>query len=279
MSLLKWKELAKSKSELGNKINYVHDTITKRRISQKTNQESLVKAFQPVTSRLDDIVVSNLRIPKRKQRVKKGEVPDYGIDIDDEVEDMGLDNLFSQAISPQQEKQLVPKPPTYEESLKDLMEGKKNIYVGPQYLPEEPMDLPPEYDNEDEVDYRIDDEDLTKEILEELELTNYESIDKIINQPEMTPKKTTAYLNKILNEAKHVENQMRGYRTDITKKYNKGLISEAEKQIRNKRIDNTKGVFVGRPAVIGQQCCACECVCVMCVENMADSLNKVCSLC
>ena len=42
---------------------------------------------------------------------------------------------------------------------------------------------------------------------------------------------------------------------------------------------NTNGETVGRPAVIGQQCCACECVCVMCVENMADSLNKVCSLC
>ena len=28
MSLLKWKELAKSKSELGNKINYVHNAIT-----------------------------------------------------------------------------------------------------------------------------------------------------------------------------------------------------------------------------------------------------------
>ena len=28
MSLLKWKELAKSKPELGDKINYVRDAIT-----------------------------------------------------------------------------------------------------------------------------------------------------------------------------------------------------------------------------------------------------------
>ena len=27
MSLIKWKELAKSKTELGNKINYVHNAI------------------------------------------------------------------------------------------------------------------------------------------------------------------------------------------------------------------------------------------------------------
>ena len=39
MSLLKWKELAKSKSELGNKINYLHDTITDHDISKKTSQQ------------------------------------------------------------------------------------------------------------------------------------------------------------------------------------------------------------------------------------------------
>ena len=29
MSLLEWKKLAKQKTELGNKINFVHDTILK----------------------------------------------------------------------------------------------------------------------------------------------------------------------------------------------------------------------------------------------------------
>ena len=29
MSLLKWKKLAKQKTELGNKINFAHDTILK----------------------------------------------------------------------------------------------------------------------------------------------------------------------------------------------------------------------------------------------------------
>ena len=32
MSLLKWKELAKSKSKLGDKINYAHNVITKHNI-------------------------------------------------------------------------------------------------------------------------------------------------------------------------------------------------------------------------------------------------------
>ena len=36
MSLLKWKKLAKQKTELGNKINFVHDTILKNQLGEKT---------------------------------------------------------------------------------------------------------------------------------------------------------------------------------------------------------------------------------------------------
>ena len=237
MSLLKWKELAKSKSELGDKINYVHDTITKRNIGQQTSKESLAKVFQPVTSKLDDIIDSylNLRIPPKKKRpLKKGEVPDYGIDIDDEVHEPVL---------PQQEKQLVPKPPTYEESLQDLLEGKKEIYVDPQYFPQEPDDLPPEYDNDDEIDYTLDDKDLAKETLVDLGLTNYESVDKVLNQPEMTNKKTKAYLNKILKDAIFKRSQLRGFQANITKQYNSGTISETEKQMMDKQLENAKAVL------------------------------------
>ena len=68
MSLLKWKELAKSKSEIGNKINYVHDTITNHDISQQTSQQGFSKVFKPITSKLDDVIDSNqvLRMPRKK---------------------------------------------------------------------------------------------------------------------------------------------------------------------------------------------------------------------
>ena len=67
MSLLKWKELAKSKSELGNKINYVHNAIEKHDIDQQTSQQGFSKVFKPITSKLDDVIDSNqvLRMPKR----------------------------------------------------------------------------------------------------------------------------------------------------------------------------------------------------------------------
>ena len=72
--------------------------------------------------------------------MKKGEVAKYGIDIEDKVSDINLGNLFEEPVLPQQEKQLVRKPPTYEESLQDILEGKKQIRVDPKYFPQEPQD-------------------------------------------------------------------------------------------------------------------------------------------
>ena len=240
MSLLRWKELAKSKSELGDKINYVRNAIKKHEIDQQTSQQGFSKVFKPITSKLDDVIDSNrvLRLPRKKRPLKKGEVPDYGIDIEDEVPDMNLGELFEQPVLPQQEKQLVPKPPTYEESLQDLLEGKKEIYVDPQYFPQEPLDLPPEYDDDDEIDYGLDDEDMDNEILNDLGLQNYDSVEKVLNQQEMTKQKNKKYLNKIINAAKTKRNQLKGYKGSMSKQFKSGLISEAVKQQEYKRIDN-----------------------------------------
>ena len=100
MSLLRWKELAKSKSELGDKINYVRNAIKKHDIDQQTSQQGFSKVFKPITSKLDDVIDSNQvsRLPRKKRPLKKGEVPDYGIDIEDEVPDMNLGELFDQPV-------------------------------------------------------------------------------------------------------------------------------------------------------------------------------------
>ena len=248
MSLLRWKELAKSKSELGNKINHVHNAIKQHKIGDLKVEESFTKVFKPVTSKLDDVIDSNLNLemPQRRKRPpKKREVPNYGIDIDDEVEDMGLDDLFGDYVPPQQEKQIVPKPPTYEESLADILEGKKEIYIDPQYFPQDPQEPPPEYDYDydEEVDYTIDDEDLIKETLNDIGIPDYENVELQLNQQEMTPKTTKAYLNKIIKEAKFKKKQLGGYKANVTKQYKKGQISEAERQFQNKRIDDTRVVL------------------------------------
>ena len=242
MSLLRWKELAKSKSELGNKINYVHNAITQHKIGEQTSQESFAKVFKPVTSKLDDVIDSdlNLRMPQRRKRPpRKGEVPNYGIDIEDEVEDMGLDDLFGDYVPPQQEKQIVPKPPTYEDSLADVL----SQY--PQELPPEqyPQELPPEYDDDEEVDYTIDNEDLIKGILEDIGISDYEQIETILNQPEMTDKKKRLFINKIMKNAKFKRKQLSGFKANVTKQYKSGNLSEAERQMKNKRIDDARVVL------------------------------------
>ena len=123
MSLLEWKKLAKQKTELGNKINFVHDTILKNQLGEKTSQESFQKAFKPITTKLDEVALRNLNIPRlTKKRGKKLGVPDYGIALEDEdIPDYGLDDFFDEGLVPENKKQIVPKPPTYEESLKDIL--------------------------------------------------------------------------------------------------------------------------------------------------------------
>ena len=246
MSLLKWKKLAKQKTELGNKINFVHDTILKKQLGEKTSQESLQKVFKPITTKLDDVAFRNLNIPRLKKRGRNRGVPDYAVGIEDEdggIPDYGLDDFFDEGLVPENKKQIVPKPPTYEESLKDILEGEKQIYVDPQYFPEEPQDLPPEYEEDEEIDYALDEEDSANMILDELELSNYDDIEKQINQPEMTPRKIKRYIVKKLKDAEFRRNQLKGHKTHLSKEYNKGKIGEAEKTLKYKRIDNARAVL------------------------------------
>ena len=241
MSLLKWKKLAKQKTELGNKINFVHDTILKNQLGEKISQESFQKAFKPITTKLDDV----MNLPQlTKKRGKKLDVPDYGIAIEDEdIPDHGLYDLFDEGLVPDNEKQIVPKPPTYEESLQDILEGKKQIYVDPQYFPEEPQDMPPEYEEDEEIDYTLDEEDSANMILDDLGLSNYDDIEKRLNQPEMTKQKIKLYVNKKLKDAKFRRKQLKGYKSQVSQAYNKGKIGEAQKTMDYKRIDNARAVL------------------------------------
>ena len=151
--------------------------------------------------------------------------------------------FFHEGLVPENKKQIVPKPPTYEESLMDVLEGKEQIYVNPQYLPEEPQDLPPEYEEDEEIDYALDDEDSANMILDDLKLSNYDDIEKQINQPEMTQRKIKKYVNKKLKDAEFRRNQLKGSKAHVTKDYNKGKIGEAQKTMEYKRIDNARIVL------------------------------------
>ena len=48
---------------------------------------------------------------------------------------------------------------------------------------------------------------MDNEILKNLGIQNYDSVDKVLYQPEMTQQKDKKYLNKIINDAKIRRNQ------------------------------------------------------------------------
>ena len=241
MSLLKWKEMAQKRSELGKKINAVRETIKQKTISDQMGQVEAAKLFEPITSGLRDLTAP--KAPLRRLK-KKGPVPDYGLEIgdDEEVPDYGLEDLFGDEGLPQNNKQLVPKPPSYEDALEDLASGEKKMYIDPEYM-YEPEDLPPEYEEEDGPDYGIIEEDRINQALDGLSLPNYDDVELRLNQEEMNDKKRKAYLNKILNDAKIKRSKLTGYSTQITKELKKGSISEAEAQMKRKVINDTRKVL------------------------------------
>ena len=135
MSLLKWKAMADKRSELGKKINTVRETIKQKTISDQMGEVEAEKLFKPITSELKEL--RPLKAPLRRLAKKKGPVPDYGLEIgdDEDVHDYGLEDLFGEQVQPQNEKQLVPKPPSYEDVLEDIASGeKKNVYRSGIYV-------------------------------------------------------------------------------------------------------------------------------------------------
>ena len=241
MSLLKWKELAQKRSEPGKQINTVKETIKQKSISDQMGEVEAEKLFKPITSGLKELTAPKA-LMKRLAK-KKGPVPDYGLEIgdDEEVPDYGLEDLFGEQVQPQTNKQLVPKPPPYEDVLGDIASGEKKMYIDPEYM-YEPEDLPPEYEEEG-PDYAIIEEDAVNQALDTLNIPNYDDIEIRLTEEEMDDAKRKSYLNKILKNAKDQRSKLTGYSTDVTKILNSGSITQAEAQYRRKVIKDTRKVL------------------------------------
>ena len=242
MSLLKWKAMADKRSELGKKINTVKETIKQKSISDKMGEVEAEKLFKPITSGLKELTAP--KTPLRRLVKKKRPIPDYGLEIgdDEEVPDYGLEDLFGEQVQPQTNKQLVPKPPSYEDVLEDIKSGAKEMYIDPEYM-YEPEDLPPGYEAEEGPDYNIIEEDEVNQALDTLQIPNYNDIKLRLTEEDMDDNKRKAYLNKILKNAKDQRGKLTGYSTDVTKKLNKGIMCEAEAQYRRKVINDTRKVL------------------------------------
>ena len=76
-----------------------------------------------------------------------------------------------------------------------------------------------------------------------MNIPNYNDVELRLTQEDMNIVKRKSYLNKILKNAKDQRLKLSGYSTDVTKKLNSGLISEAEAQMRRKVINDTRKVL------------------------------------
>ena len=233
--------MAEKRSELGKKINTVRDTIKQKKISDQMGEVEGEKLFKPITSELKELTAP--KAPLRRLVKKKRPVPDYGVQAgdDEEVPDYGLEDLFGDQVLPQNDKQLVPKPPSYEDVFKDLASGKKQMYIDPEYM-YEPEDLPPEYE-EEVPDYEILEEDRINQVLDELEIPNYDDIELRLQQEDMNDTKRKSYLRLVLKNAKTKKKQTPGSLANVSKKLKSGLMSEAGAQIKRKSLHDTNKVL------------------------------------
>ena len=154
-------------------------------------------------------------------------VPDYGIQAGDEedIPDYALDDLSDDGVQPEEHKQLVPKPPTYKESLAHILEQ---------------QDFPLKYDEDEGPDYAFDEEDRINEILNDMEITDYDNVEKILNEPGMSPTKIRSFLNKVIVTVTLRRKQLKGYKTQVTNAYKRGEIREAQRAVENKRTDDSR---------------------------------------
>ena len=241
--------MAEKSTKTGQTVNAIRESIKQKKIADTMGEAEAEKLFQPITTGLKDLKLAQNKPAKRffKKKAPGGVAPDYGINIEDEgIPDYNLEDLFDEGVQPQDTKQLVPKPPSYEDVLKDLESGKKKISVDPEYMPqleEIPEEDPPEYDEDDVPDYEILEEDRINETLDQLGISNYYEIESQLKRDDMSQKTRQTFLVKKIEEATKKRQQLPGYKTHITKQLNKGLISQAEAQFGRKVIDDTRKVL------------------------------------
>ena len=254
MSLLKWKEMAEKRSKIGRDINTIRETLKQKKISDTMSDVEAEKLFKPITKELAQSRPQQQQPQPQPQPMKRRlEVPDYS--IDEGIPDEGIPDLFDEGVQPQSTKQLVPTPrKSVKQMIEDLEAGKKKLTTVPEY--KQYLEDPPEYAEdedededpteyvEDEIpDYEISEEDRINETLDDLGIANYEDIEMQLRRDDMTGKARHSYLSKKIDAAVEIRRKFPGYKTQVTKQLNKGLISQAEAQLRRKELDNTRKVL------------------------------------
>ena len=231
--------MAKSKSALGKKINFVHNAITQKKLGEETSQIGFEKMFKPITSKLDESIASNLRprssFQPRKKKAKTAEI-DYFPEVDP-FEDMDVEGLFEDPVPPQSKKQISAAPPTYEEIIQEVGEDP------PEYDEDEFPDYSLEAGDETEAETELTQEDIAEisdPILADLNILSYNTVDAALASSETSATQKKNFLEKsVIPDAIFRRNQLKGYKSSITKQFKKGEISQSFRDKQNTRIDRS----------------------------------------
>ena len=226
MSLSHWKRLAQRKTEAGQAVNELYDDITEEKIRSKTTDAAIAKTFRldrlDKLDRLDQIAEQTK--PRRGRRVLPPRInADGGIDYAPEVdpyEEMDVEGLLDleDYVPPQAEKQIAKKPqkpPQYE--------------MDPSFwqIPNEP---PPGYSEifDDDDDERPEEEMDDNQILDQLDLPNYDDVEKRLAEPEMNYVRRQNYLRKVQKDAETKRKQVAALKTHAANAFKRGEITKEE---------------------------------------------------
>ena len=178
-------------------MNQLYDDITEEKIRSKTTDQAIVKTFR--LDRPDQIAEQTKPKQRRRVPLRPRVNADGGIDYAPEVdpyEEMDVEGLLNleDYVPPQAEKQIAKKTPQYE--------------MDPSFwqIPDEP---PPPYEEEEErlaleapPEEEDEEEDEANKLLDQLELPNYDDVEKRLAQPEMNYERRQNYLQKVYKDAK-----------------------------------------------------------------------------
>ena len=218
MSLSRWKRLAQRKTEAGQAVNELYDDITKEKIRSKTTDQAIAKTFR--LDRLDQIAEQTKPKQRRRVPLRPRVNADGGIDYAPEVdpyEEMDVEGLLNleDYVPPQAEKQIAKKPqkpPQYE--------------MDPSFwqIPDEP---PPPYEEDLEEEEELEEMD-DNQILDQLDLPNYDDVEKRLAEPEMNYVRRQNYLRKVQKDAETKRKQVAALKTHAANAFKRGEITKEE---------------------------------------------------
>ena len=251
MSLSKWKELADRKAKTGQMKRNLFDEITEEKIRSKTTDQAIAKTFR--LDRLDQIAEQTKPKPRRRiqiPRINREGGIDYAPEVDP-YEDMDVEGLLNleDYVPPQAEKQIakIPKkapkyemdpsfwqlddpPPLYEEKDPLAIEGPPDDDDDDEFVDAEEGD---EWDEDDDDEP----EEEANKILDELDLPNYDDVDKRLAEPEMTATRQRNYLEKVLKDAETRRRQAVALKSNATIKFKQNKITAKERKRISDRSD------------------------------------------